>query len=285
MAITLREVVKKVQDLPALPQITTRVLELINDPDSTPEDVGNLINQDQSLTAKVLRLANSAYYGFPRRISTVTEATILLGFNTVRSLVMAASVSSLMGGELKGYALDAGELWRHSMAAAMAARLLALKSGQRRLADQAFVGGLLHDIGKVILDHYTGEAYREIVTLTGKEKIPFMDAETRVLGFNHATVGGLVIDRWNLPPQLVDAVKHHHSPGRAEHDRTLVCLVHLADAVCLMMGMSLGSDGLLYPVDVDALGTLGIGQREIEETISQLSDSFLDDNPFLQGNQ
>ncbi len=147
--MTLRSLVEEVNDLPSIPVILQRVIDLTDDPDSTAQDINDVLSQDQSMTAKVLKLANSAYYGFPRRIPTVTDATILLGFQTIRSIVMAASMSDLLSRKLEGCALAQGELWKHSQSSAITARMLSLEA-RFPGAELAYMAALLHDIGKVV---------------------------------------------------------------------------------------------------------------------------------------
>ena len=275
----LEQIVSSAKDLPSLPAITYRVIKLVDDPQSTAKDLNDVITQDQSLTAKVLRLANSAYYGFPRRISTVTDAIVLLGFNTIRSLVLSASVYHILEKPLEGYALAPGELWRHSQASAMAARLIAQRARYRQ-PDQAYIAGLLHDIGKVLLNHHLREQYHEVVARVGGEKT-FIDVEEEVLGFNHAQVGALLAEKWNLPPDLVEAIGCHHQPAAAKKNRELTAITHLADALCMTMGLGLGIDGLYYKVDEDAIRLLKLKEEELEQLISRLADTLADGTSLL----
>ncbi|NPV28601.1 MAG: HDOD domain-containing protein [Firmicutes bacterium] len=278
------QIAQRVRDLPALPQIVARVLKLTEDPNSTVKELNDVICQDQALTAKVLRLANSAYYGFPRRIGTIVEAIIILGFNTIRNLVLAVSVHSLLCKEVPGYQLGRGELWRHSIACAMAARTLA-----RRVRfpspDQAFIAGLLHDIGKVILSVYVREAFEEIIEKVHEAQIPFIQAEEEILRFTHAVIGSKVADKWNLPVPLVEAIAFHHNPQLAKENQKLAALVHLADAICMMMGIGLGGDGLYYPLAPEALSLLGLESEDIEAIMGELGDLFVDENAFLSGEE
>lgn len=277
--ISLQDLLKKVDDLPALPWVVKRVMELTEDPDSTARDINEVINLDQSMTAKVLRLANSAFYGFPRRISTVTDATIMLGFQTIRSIVIAASVSKLLSQEVEGYALLPGELWKHSQSAAMAARMTARKIRFPKI-EVAYTAALLHDLGKVILNSYMRESYEEVIDKVEKEKIPFSQAEEEIIGFNHALVGSKVAENWNLPPELVEAIAFHHSPELAKIDSTLTSIVHVADFICVTMGIGIGADGLLYPLSPQAVNSLGLGEQDIYQLISQLSDLLVDQDTF-----
>lgn len=282
MSVSLEEVTRRVNDLPALPHIVAQVLKLTSDPDSTIQQLNEVICQDQTLTAKVLRLANSAYYGYPRRIGTIVEALVILGFNTIRNLVLAASVHRMLNQEIIGYRMGPGELWRHSIGCAMAARTLA-----RRVhfspPDQAFIAGLLHDIGKVILSVYVSETYEEIFYKVKEEQIPFSKAEAEILGFTHADVGARVADKWNLPVPLVDAIAYHHHPELSKENSKLAALVHLADVLCMTMGVGLGGDGLYYSVAPEAFTILDLQSEDLESIMAELGDLFIDENAFLPG--
>ncbi|MBP8818824.1 MAG: HDOD domain-containing protein [Syntrophomonadaceae bacterium] len=277
--ISLESIVEAVNDLPALPQVVVQVIKLTEDPDSTAQDINYVLNQDQAITAKVLKMANSAFYGFPRRIGSVTDAIIMLGFRTLRSIVMAASVSDILNKEIEGYALEYGELWRHSQCTAMAARLIARKS-KFAFLDLAYTAALLHDIGKVILNNIMKETYREVVTLVSEDNISFIEAENKILGFNHAEVGARVAEKWNLPPETVEAIQLHHSPEVAQVNPRLTAIVHLADAICVSMGIGMGIDGLLYPISGGAMQLLDLDETEIEHVISELIDVFADQQIF-----
>jgi len=246
--LSLNDVVQRVEELPALPHVTYRVLELTSRPDTTLSQLTEIITQDQVLTAKVLRMANSVYYGYARRIYGITEALLILGFSTVRNLVMAASVYNVMDREVQGYFLPRGELWKHSMSTALIARSLAKKTGYE-LPDQAFVAGLLHDMGKIILNTYMNQKFEDVISKVNAENIPFMAAERQILGFDHAVMGSRVAEKWNLPFELVEAIANHHTPALAKHNPKLTSLVHVADAASMSMGIGLGGDGLLYPFD------------------------------------
>ncbi|MGE5454598.1 MAG: HDOD domain-containing protein [Methylocystaceae bacterium] len=278
--LTVEQVVSQVKDLPTLPEVAIEVIKLTDDPNATAQDINRVVGKDQGLTAKVLKLANSAYYGFPRRIATVTEATVLLGFQTVRSIVMAASVSDMLSREVQGYSLASGELWRHSQATAMGARLLA-RQCKYPASDVAYTAGLLHDIGKVILNHYLEEAYQPVVETVTREGVMFMEAETAILGFNHAEIGARVGEKWNLPLPLVEAIANHHSPQLATIDPRLTAIIHLADCLTMIMGVGLGVDGLFYGMQEDALQKLGLTTENLEDLVSRLTDMMVDASAFL----
>lgn len=273
--LTLDQIVVKVDELPSLPHIVVRVMELTEDPDSTAFDINEVINQDQNMTAQVLRMANSVYYGYSRRIATVTDAIVLIGFNAVRSIVLAASVSKILKKELSGYVMGEGELWRHSQGAAVFARLLAKKS-KFRSVELAYTATLLHDIGKLVLNSYLSESYQEVLKIVNEEKLPFNEVEDKIFGFNHATVGGKVAEKWNLPNDLVEAIAYHHHPEQAEMNPQLTAIVHIADAVALQMGMGMGIDGLMYPFSKDAMDLLQVSENDIESMMAEVVDLFID---------
>lgn len=273
--LTLNDIILKVEELPALPHITYRVLKLTSDPKTSIAELANTIVKDQVLTAKVLRMANSVYYGYARRIYSISEALIILGFSTVRNLVLAASVYTVMDKELQGYFLPKGDLWKHCMSTALIARSLAKKVNYE-LPDQAFIAGLLHDIGKIILNTYMKERFKSVIEKVNQENIPFMDAEHQILGFDHAIVGSRVAEKWNLPQELVEAIATHHSPSRAKVNPKLTSITHVADAASMAMGIGLGGDGMLYPFDNFATKQLNITEEIIEQTMAEIADSMID---------
>ncbi|HZJ84162.1 MAG TPA: HDOD domain-containing protein [Syntrophomonadaceae bacterium] len=277
--ISLEQVVAAVDDIPALPHVVIQVMELTEDPNSTAQDINDVLGQDQAMTARVLKLANSAFYGFPRRIATVTDAIVLLGFKTIKSIVMAASVSDILVKEMKGYALEPGELWEHSQSVAMAARHIARKTKYFKL-DLAYTAGLLHDIGKVVLNNAMKESYQKVINTVIENNVPFLEAELEILGFSHAEVGAKVAEKWNLPSDLVDAIHYHHNPQDAKENKKLTSLIHIADTICVSMGIGIGIDGMLYPISGEALTMFDLKEMDIEIIISELIDIFSDQQSF-----
>lgn len=277
--VTLEEIIRKVEDLPALPHITNEIMRLTEDPDSTVQDIENVIMKDQSLTTRVLRLANSAYYGYARRISTISEASVLLGFQAIRSITLTASVGGLLMKEVPGYGLEKNQLWIQSQSCAIIARYIARKVRFVKV-DQAYVAGLLRDIGKVIVSYYLTEHFKKIMDLVENENVSFLDAEEEVLGFHHGKVGAEVAKKWNLPDDLVEAIEYHHSPEKATINPKLTAIIHLADAVVMMLGIGLGVDGMVYNVSDGVIEALGIDEIMLQQIMSDVSDLLLDEDAF-----
>ncbi|MDR1651916.1 MAG: HDOD domain-containing protein [Synergistaceae bacterium] len=280
-----RRVLKRVKDIPSLPQFVVETLKKLDDPKSSASDVGNILTKDQALVLRILRLANSAYYGLSRRITGVSEAIAYLGFKTVKSIVLAASVYKFMDSSFTGYSLDRGDLWRHSQGVAATSRHLSekLKTGD---PEEAYIGGLMHDVGKIILNDYVRFGYSIILRLVEEDGVPFCDAERQVLGFDHAQVGGLVMEQWNLPDTYSCVTTYHHSPWNLPEDmesyRNVLDVVHVSNIMCLMLGIGMGADGMQYSISTDSLERLGIADQtedimaEFVDVISSIEDDFKD---------
>jgi len=264
-----------------LPVTTVKIVKLINDPTSTAAQVAQVLETDQALTARVLRVANSAYYGLPRQVVSARDAIVLLGHNTLRSLIFTASVAGVLGRKASGYCLDTGELWRHSISVANGSRVLA-RINHRAIAEEAYVAGLLHDIGKIVLDQYMQEDFQQTMSFAVEQAVSFSDAECEILGIDHAAIGGVLAERWDLPPQYVAAIRHHHEPLRAKDHLAITCLVHVADMIALELGLGLGADGLLYPLVPEAFDIIGLTPERYSEVVETVgaaageADSLLD---------
>ncbi len=269
----LQQLVQTIRDLPALPEVVVRVMRMTEDPRSDAQSIAKVIATDQAMAARVLKLANSAFYGLPRRVSTLSEAVVILGFRTIKNLAIAASTFELLNREIAGYWLQRGELWRHSLACAIGAQLIAHKV-RLPVVEEAFVAGLLHDIGKVAINLFVREQFDQIMEHALQNRIPFVEAEQEVLGFNHAMAGGLIAEKWNLPPSLVSVIKYHHRPSSAPDKDLMISAVHLADILSITMGIGIGGDGLYYVLEEDTLTMLGMEQADIDELCEQVVDQM-----------
>jgi putative nucleotidyltransferase with HDIG domain len=211
-ALDVRDTISRISGLPTLPAVLGQILEALSDPDSSALDLGKHIAADQSLSATLLRQVNSAYYGFYRRITDVKDAVVILGFREVQNMVMAATAFRTFPRGRSEY--DRARLWRHSLASAMAAERVAKRVGLQ-LEGGYFSAGLLHDIGKVALDSMLPEHFDEAVKLALEQGKPLYEVEPIVFGLDHAEVGGVLGEHWNLPPILVEAIRRHHQPETA----------------------------------------------------------------------
>lgn len=267
----LQQLVQTIRDLPALPEVVVRVMRLAEDPRSDAQSIARVIATDQAMAARVLKLANSAFYGLPRRVSTLSEAVVILGFRTIKNLAIAASTFELLNREIAGYWLQRGELWRHSLACAIGAQLIAQRV-RLPVVEEAFVAGLLHDIGKVAINLFVREQFDQIMECALRDRIPFVEAEQAVLGFNHAIAGSLIAEKWNLPPSLVSVIRYHHQPSQMSEPEALVSVVHLADILSITLGIGIGGDGLYYTLEDGTMAMFAFEQSDIDALCEQIVD-------------
>ena len=253
-------ILSKMKDIKSFPKFVLETMRKLNDPESNAADVAQSLSRDEGLVLRVLKLANSAAYGVSRNISNISEAIALLGYKSVSNIILAATVYSAMDKGFTGYALDRGELWRHSLMVAYTSRHLAGLTGTVSTED-AYVGGLLHDIGKVILNDYVRFGYGIIVKIVEEKHIPFTEAERQVLGFDHAMIGELLVEKWNMPESYTVPIAYHHRPNDLPQEKMkyqpLLDVVTVANTICLMLGIGLGADGLqayMFPEPVERLG-------------------------------
>jgi len=258
------------RQLPPLPQALTRALQIIQDPLSQRSDLADVLSLDQGLTGLFLRMVNSAYYGLPRRITSLNEAIGYLGYETVESIILAVSVSKVLSRPVPAYLLESGALWQHSVAVASGAEWIAR---YRRLgaASEFYVAGLLHDVGKLALDAMqSGQVQWDN---EGDEQPPIQDwtkVERMKTGHDHAEVGAIVVRSWNLPDRVVEAVACHHNPGQATLDPQFTAVVHVANAAALMAGIGIGVDGLRYPLDDAAFDLLAWQEADMANLMGEM---------------
>lgn len=236
-AKVLRRQIESIKQLPTLPQVMERVMEVITDPKSSASDLGREIAKDQSLTAKILRMVNSAFYGFYRRIDGVSDAVAILGYNEVRILTLTISVFDSFGPSRTGW--DRPRFWHHALATAIGTETLA--KGCTTLAKEAYVAGLLHDIGKVAFDKLLGSDWTRILRRAEEEDRALDQLEEEEFGASHATAGGWLAEQWHLPERISQAIAYHHNLPDIERGNALAPLVHVANVV--VKQENIGSSG------------------------------------------
>jgi putative nucleotidyltransferase with HDIG domain len=279
--LTAPEVAAAVAELPPMPSSIQEVISACDDQDMTVGQLSQVVLRDQSLTANILKLANSSFYGHARRVTTVTEAVVMLGFSAIKSLAISSHTARLLSGSLPGYGLQQGELWRHSISVAFTARRLAVEV-QLAPVEEAFVAGLLLDIGKTILSSYMENAFDEVTRISQERRVPFHEVEAELLGFDHAELGAQIASSWSFPPELEEAIRFHHSPSGATLKPALAHCVHLADAACMMLGVGLGGDGLMYGMDPASLAVLDITPDRLMRLMDDVGPLVAND-PFGPG--
>jgi putative nucleotidyltransferase with HDIG domain len=258
----LRQINKYILRMPSLSTTVGKVLEICNNPATSPNDLNRVISLDPVLTGQVLRLINSAYYSLPNRITSLTRAIIMLGINTVKNLVLGTSVIGSLGGRESFKSLSMDNFWEHSLAVGVTAKTLAVRKGMPTTErEEFFVAGLLHDLGKIPLNNRFPDEYSSILNQAAERGRLVSDVEKEIIGFDHGIVGGMIADNWKLTPTLKNAMSYHHNPQAVdENSRTVTTYVALGNifANIIKLGSSGGlpSDkqllaGLLEEIDVN----------------------------------
>jgi HD-like signal output (HDOD) protein len=244
----IKRITESIISLPTLPTVVTKMIQLVDNPKTSASSLARLIYTDQALTARILKLANSAYYGFPREISTVNMAIVVLGFNTVKEMGLSLSVFEVFKGSASDGGFDISRFWQHSIACGSAARMIARRF-KRNLIGEAFVAGLLHDIGKVILKQYMRAEFSAIIEQSAHGIVALDDAEKEIAGATHAQIGGWLAEKWNLPKIIVESIACHHIPWEAKQDPALVAIVSVANYLCHIG--QIGNSGRVNPLRPD----------------------------------
>ncbi len=276
----LRATIEGITDLPTLSAVVGKITSQIANPSTNAADIGKLIERDQVLTGKVLRLVNSAYYGFPKQIKSVQHAVVILGFNKVKTVIITASVFGAFRGRKSG-ALDLRRFWQHSLAAAIAAKVVAELVGIPHAAEDAFVGGLLHDIGKIVMDQYQPAIYGPIVKYANDKGILLREAEREVMGLTHAAIGGWMMEKWRLPSSLVHMVADHHSPNATNDRRDLIAAIHLGDILARAVGIGNGGDNRMPEIDAAVASNHGVDAEFFEEAVIRVVEELAKAEDFF----
>ncbi|NLH49389.1 MAG: HDOD domain-containing protein [Myxococcales bacterium] len=246
----LSQVLKQIEQLPTLPSILNRIVDITSQEDSSAADLLEVITTDQSLTANVLRVANSPVYGVPYRIESARQAIVLLGFEEVRNIALSSSIFKTLTLKANTGLFDRNLFWRHSLLVATLTRELGPWFPNPRYKTSLFTAGLLHDVGKVVLDQYFPAEFAEIVETVRQEPDSRpLQIEERYLGATHAYVGSVLLKRWQLPPYLVEAVQHHHAPWETKTDRELATVLYYANLLAWLLGVPSYMDEPLTDLD------------------------------------
>ena len=269
----LTKILSKVEAFPSMPAAGTRLLALLEEPEVSVQNVEDVLRYDPGLTANVLKLSNSAYFGIPARIGSVKQAIVLLGLKRLIQLVIASCVGAVMNKSIPGYNMPPGNLWRHSIAVSLATEAL-VKDKKNLDAEDFFTAALLHDIGKLVLGNFVKEDFGAIESLTAKG-ISFVVAENMIIGTDHAEIGAKILALWSFPKDVVSAVRWHHNPEAADSSSMQIDVVHLSNLLCQTNSTG---NGLGQPVELSAavIERLGIEITQFE-TISEKISKWVDE--------
>ncbi len=272
-----KKILRQLKDLPPMPQIVFKARSLLADPEAEMRDLSALLESDQAIATKVLKLANSAYYGLSGKVSSIRHASSMLGFNALGQLISMVGASAVLGKTLLGYDLDSAGAWRHSLMTASASRILAMRKNPD-LENDAFAAGLIHDVGKLVLDRHVAKRKEDFERLTEGGRNSMLAAEQHILGLDHADIGFEVCQHWNIPETISAAIKFHHQPSKSEDDE-LSYIIFMADSIAnmakaledteSMMAQMDGVDAHMYMIDDGALAFLELTEEDVPRVLGE----------------
>lgn len=263
-----RILIQKITNLPTLPTVLTKIIDLTEDRNTRAADLGELLSRDQSISSLILRLVNSAYYGNLRHISSINHATVILGFEMVKTIAMGVAIYNDKTAGPTGF--DREQFWIHSLGVATLSREIAqrMPEDKRPQLDTVFLSGLLHDVGKVIFDNYFTEDYFKASELAHSEGIWIREAEQRILKMDHCEAGFFLARKWQFPAPVVEVIRFHHNLAKCSERNAALChVVHAADYACREMKLGSGGDNVTVNLD-PIVESSGISQHILNNIIN-----------------
>lgn len=271
--MTLERIIEDMELLEPMAPAAHRILQIAGDPKSSVSDLVKVIQYDQALTANLLRICNSAGFGLRREIDSVKQAATYLGMEKVACLVMLGHSSGNLRKAQEGYDLDEGELWRYSVASALISQDLAEERTPKKVP-LVFTAALLKDIGKVVLSRYVKDLFREIIAEVREGGLSFVEAEKKILGIDHAELGGRIAEKWRFSDAMVEIIRNHHNPDRASPQELSISIVYMGDCVSMMLGIALGSDGLAYRYYSQVADRLHFSEADLQKTMIRFKEKL-----------
>jgi len=260
------------RNLPPLPEVTRQLMTVLGDDNASAKDVAKVLTSDPALAGKVLKLVNSSFYGVPKEVTTISRAVVILGFTGIRNLALGfGSVEALkkMGG-----GMDMTKFWHHAMITGAACQSLVPHLKRRIDPEEAFISGLMHDIGKLVLNLRVPEQFDEIVQIVYNENRPFHLTELEILGYDHAQVGAMLINKWKLSDSLEFVILNHHNPAALTAENPLSLYLDLANQLCKKMGIGFIDDPDLDIMNSRANQILQLPPAAFENTADILQDTL-----------
>jgi len=278
----LTQVLADPKQLPTVPLVYEKLSHLVEDPNASVNQVSDVVAGDPASASRLLQVVNSPFYGMRKKVDTVTFAVKLLGFQTVKDLVLAITAEGMFKAPAGVDPKAVEQLWYHSIAAGVAAKVI----GKRLRApdqEQYFVAGLLHDIGKMILLRSAPDAFQATLDVAAQEDVLFLDAEAVVCGINHAAIGAMLAEKWGFPPSLTEAVSMHHRPDQAKTHPQLAAAVHVADIISRSLDIGSGGDALVPALNPAAAQILSLDATKVKDIMDEVEQEYPDVEANLTG--
>ena len=264
-------ILRTMDDLPAMPHVVQKAQGIMARPDSNIKELARVIELEQAIATRVLKLANSAYYGLSGKVSSIQHASVLLGFKALGDLISVAGISNLMSKNLRGYQLDSGDLWRHSIAVAFGSRIIANRK-DTEFGNLAFFAGLIHDAGKLILDPYVYERKDSFDEFMADGENTFVNAEKTILGFDHSEIASELCQKWKIPNNQRIAIQFHHNPSKSDGNE-LAFILHMADYIAMVNGYGAGTNGAQYLTEDGVMEFLDLKEEDVEYIKKDVQES------------
>ncbi len=271
--IQVESLIKEIDHLKPVSSVASKVMALLDDPDSGMSDLVEIIQYEPAITSNVLKLANSAYFGLPGKIKDAKQAIIYLGMAQVIELVLMVCCSGTFNGSHDGYEAAGGDLWKNAVSGAILSNNLSEIQGKGNIS-VAFTGALLRDIGKIIMDPYVLTDKEKLLDYVHTQGGTFLSAERRVLGFDHAQIGAMIAKKWNFPSELQCVIRFYHTPFEAKACNVEALIVNLADTICRKMEIGCGMDDPFLPEEENVIDSLGLSEGQIENVIDGFSSKM-----------
>lgn len=275
----IKKIVDRMKALPTLSIVVANAIQVVSNPLTSASDLSRIISVDQALTAKVLRLANSAFYGFPFRIKNITQAIAILGFDTIRNLVLTVSVYKIFTKDIN-IEFSHQEFWKHCVGVAICAKLLAKRIKYKSI-EGAFTAGLLHDIGKNFFEEYMTNEFQQVLKYVKEHNTSIYNAEKEVIGVDHATVGKWMAEKWNLPQELVAGIGYYHNPNEEKEEYVIATIINAANILCKQKGIGFSGDNSIMPLNRENRNLLNLDENNEKALIESLDGELKEAEAFL----
>ncbi len=272
---SLRLFVQKITKLPTIPVVAHEIISITNDDLASVDKLEKIVSKDPAISAKIVGLSNAAFFGYQMPHADVASAIQKIGFTNVRNIALGISLMTIFGDDHLKLAYDYGRLYRHSIATGLVALRLA-RNLKIKTDDDLFVSGMLHDLGLLLLNSCFPDLYSKSAE-TARECKNLLEAETLVLGFTHADIGGWIAETWNLPDAMHEVIMYHHSPSDARKYKATVALIHLADYITCKRFFSMTEQNVYCPLDPLALFLLNMPDKHFGDISSGIPDSMFED--------
>ncbi len=272
MTLDAKDLITDTLELASLPSVVTTAMELLNNPNTSASDIGEVIRQDPALTVKLLKIVNSAFYGFPSQIDTISRAITIIGTRELTDLILGSSAIQVFA-RLPNQLVSMQQFWSHSLYAGVVARILA-RYLRAPNTERCFVMGLLHDVGALILFRQKPDEARQALEMAHANDLPLHVAEREVFGFDHGAVGAELMRSWNLPESFATVARYHHQPSAAENHRLETATIHLADVITGMVHVTAAGTDSPAPLEPGAWELTGLSIDIVEDVSAEADTQF-----------